>query len=225
MGPRGQGLEVKGVAQVEEEKAHRKVQTFTRRFLKGYKGFVGYLDGTQCCSPWQYSSTVIEDILSSYDIRYVIQHELYGVPEVYDVISALSSLGQMTFKYVGRVWDSLTPEERRELLNSVIAAVAEVGLEALLINVARRLEALKDQAVRRNIHEAVRLYLKGTKELKELAHDIALGLWPGEGQTDEEKQALTDFWKGIELADYVPEEKVKGLVRRYIMKAIHDMNS
>jgi hypothetical protein len=225
MGPRGQGLEVKGVAQVQEGKAHRKVQAFTRRFLKGYKGFVGFPDGNGCCSPWWYSSIVVDGILNGYDIKDVIQHKLYGVPEVFDLMSALSHVGQMTFKYVERVWDGLTPEERMELLNSVVTAAAEVGLEALLINVARRLEALKDQAVRRNIHEAVRLYLKGAKGFEELAHDIASGLWPGEGQTDEERQALEDFWKGIKLADYVPEEKVEGLVRRYLMKAVHVMNS
>jgi len=212
------------MAQVQEGKAHRKVQAFTRRFLKGYKDFVGFPDGNGCCSPWWYSNIVVKGI-PSYDIRYVIQHELYGVPEVYDLMSALSHVGQMTFKYVERVWDGLTPEERMELLNSIMTAAAEVGLEALLINAARRLEALKDQAVRRNIHEAVRLYLKGAKGFGELARDIASGLWPGEGQTDEERQAIADFWKGIELADFVPEEKVKELVRRYLMKAVHDMHS
>ena len=103
-----------------------------------------------------------------------------------------------------KLWNKLTPEQRKAFLKDFIHSVALEGLEGFLDMVGGDL-TLKD----------VEDYLSGKISFHDLMDKLAKKYDVEDYEPYDEVAA--SFWAGVSLADYVSDEELKELVRKYVL--------
>ena len=102
------------------------------------------------------------------------------------------------------LWNKLTPEQRKAFLKDFYHSVALEGLEGFLDTVGGDLN-LKD----------VEDYLSGKISFRDLMDKLAKK-YDVEDYEPYDEEAKS-FWAGASLADYVSDEELKELVRKYVL--------
>ena len=139
-----------------------------------------------------------------------------------DYLSRLSGMDYGAFK---KLWDRLTNEQKREVLDSVIDELAFFGIRSLFHRIAFELTYygiftgkkfnMKDVA---KVVEAAKDYLNKRIDYHELMETIANVLWPSE--EDKKSTAYEDFWRGADLADYVGDNTLNKIIKEYLVEKV-----
>ncbi|MFP3265778.1 MAG: hypothetical protein RXO54_08110 [Acidilobus sp.] len=103
-----------------------------------------------------------------------------------------------------QLWSKLTPEQKRAFLKDLIHDVALDGLEEFLDYVGGDLDI-----------NAVKDYLNGKISFRDLMDRLAKKYDVDEYEPYDE--VAGGFWHGVSLADYVSDEELKELVRKYVL--------
>jgi len=153
-------------------------------------------------STWDFADLTITSLED-----YLTDLNLYGETSV-DLLASLAYeasgdlwMDENEFK---RLWSKLTPEQKKAFLKNLIHEIATYGLEEFLGTVGGDL-SLKD----------VEAYLNGKKSFRDLMDKLAKKL-----HVDEEESYYSEgegFWSGAFLADYLTDEEVKELVKKYVL--------
>ena len=118
----------------------------------------------------------------------------------YDAVSDLS----IDKKEFVELWNKLTPEQRKAFLKDFYHNVALDGLEEFLDYVSGEL----------NLND-VKDYLDGKISFRDLMNKLAK-VYDVEEYEPYDEYAKS-FWAGVSLADYVSDEELKDLVRKYVL--------
>jgi len=79
---------------------------------------------------------------------------------------------------------------------------------------------MENKDVREKIINAAKRYLNGEIDLYDLAEELENVLWPAESREIEDDQAVEYFWDGIGLTDYIEENEIKEMVKRYLVNEL-----
>ena len=137
-----------------------------------------------------------------------------------DLIVTLAGWAGRSYKEFKGLWDSLSDKEKSEALADIESETAVLGFEELLKVIAADFDVMEDKDMREKIINAAKRYVNGEIDL----HDFAVGLedilWPTEKDKKDYEQAVMDYWDGIGLTDYIEEDKVKAMVKEYLIKEL-----
>jgi hypothetical protein len=137
-----------------------------------------------------------------------------------DLIEVLASWADSPYEDFKEIWVSLSDEEKKEALGEIEYEIAVIGFEGLLKGIAADLYVMENKDVREKIINAAKRYLNGEIDLYDLAEELENVLWPAESREIEDDQAVEYFWDGISLTDYIEENEVKELVKRYLVNEL-----
>jgi len=137
-----------------------------------------------------------------------------------DLIEVLASWANRPYEDFKGIWGSLSNEEKEKALGEIEYEIAVLGFESLLKGIAADLYVMENKDVRERIIDAAKRYLNGEIDLYDLAEELENVLWPAESREIEDDQAVEYFWDGIGLTDYIEKDKVKELVKRYLIEEL-----
>lgn len=136
-----------------------------------------------------------------------------------DTIDHLSRLSDIDYDAFKEMWDMLTNEQKREVLDSVIHEMALLGIEWLFKDIAydvthdEKLNKAMDKVV-----EAAKDYLDKRIDYHELMNRIADIFWPNE--EDKKSTVYEDFLRGAGLADYIDKDELNEIIKEYLLGKI-----
>jgi len=137
-----------------------------------------------------------------------------------DLIDMLASWAGLSYDDFKRIWDDLLDSEKNEVLDAVVYRMAVAGFEELLRRIATASYVRKNWDVRKKIIDMAKKYVRGKIDLDDLSEGIVDVLWGTEKDTELGKRYIWDFWSGITLNNYIDEETVKELVRKYLIEEL-----
>jgi hypothetical protein len=137
-----------------------------------------------------------------------------------ELIDTLARLAGYSYENFKEVWDSLSDKEKEEALGEIEYRIAVLGFKELLKGISTDLYIRENKEMREKIIDIAKKYVNGEIDL----HDFAVGLedilWPTEKDKKDYEQAVMDYWDGITLTDYIEEDKVKAMVKEYLIKEL-----
>jgi disulfide oxidoreductase YuzD len=159
-----------------------------------------YMDGADF--PDEYAVDVINHILNDYNS--------HNYDDLVTFLADAVDWKEQTFKR--RIWDTLTDEEKAELVNRLVRRIAEDGMMYYLDIVRENIFYLTDSA-RGELAKQIRdRYLNGSISFQDMIKGI---LWTIRPDIDEGYK-LRWAQTGFELAKYLDEGTVKKFVRGYL---------
>ena len=137
-----------------------------------------------------------------------------------ELIEVLASWAGRSYKDFKGLWDSLTDKEKNEALGEIEYEIAVLGFESLLKGIAADFDVMENKDMREKIINAAKRYLNGEIDFYDLAEELENIFWPTEKDKEEYGEALRHFWDGIGLTDYIEENEVKEMVKRYLIEEL-----
>ncbi len=137
-----------------------------------------------------------------------------------DLIDILARWADTPYEDFKGVWDGLSKEEKERALGEIEYEIAVIGFESLLKGIAADFDVMENKDVREKIINAAKRYLNGEIDLYDLAEELENIFWPTEKDKEEYEEALRYFWDGIGLTDYIEENEVKEMVKRYLIEEL-----
>jgi hypothetical protein len=189
---------------VEIKENEKKIDALASKVLSGFKGFFDSAD-----APWSYSATVI-DFIKDYFDNYNDK----------DLISFLTEISGVNYNEFNKDWNSLSEEQKKKAIDIIISDIAELGLESLFMAIANAWEVYDYSDVRLRIMKVAKDYLNNKIDFSNMAFEIENIFWPNEKIKEKEKDDIDNYWKGIELIDYIPISKALELVQKYLINEI-----
>jgi len=74
--------------------------------------------------------------------------------------------------------------------------------------------------MREKIIDVAKRYVNGEIDLYNFAVGLENILWPTEDEKKKYDEAVRDYWDGIGLTDYIEEDKVKEMVKEYLIEEL-----
>jgi hypothetical protein len=167
----------------------------------------------------QVSETPWADAMDS--IEYL---EDFENPNDSELIGTLATWAGRSYKDFKGLWDGLSDKEKSEALADIEYEIAVLGFESLLKGIAADFDVMDNRDMREKIINAAKRYLDGEIDFYDMAEELENIFWPTEEDKKEYEQALRYFWDGIELADYIEKDKVKEMVKRYLVEELEALN-
>lgn len=137
-----------------------------------------------------------------------------------DLIDVLARWAGRSYEDFKRVWDSLSEEEKERALGEIEYEIAVIGFESLLKGIAADFDVMENKDVRERIINAAKRYLNGEIDFYDLAEELENIFWPTEEDKEKYEEGLRHFWDGIGLTDYIEENEVKEMVKRYLIEEL-----
>ena len=141
-----------------------------------------------------------------------------------ELIGTLAAWAGRSYKDFKGLWDGLSDKEKSEALADIEYEIAVLGFEDLLKVIAADFDVMDNKDMREKIINAAKRYLNGEIDLYDMAEELENIFWPTEEDKKEYEQALRYFWDGIGLTNYIEEDKVKEMVRRYLVEELEALN-
>jgi hypothetical protein len=141
-----------------------------------------------------------------------------------ELIGTLAAWAGRSYKDFKGLWDGLSDKEKSEALADIEYEIAVLGFESLLKVIAADFDVMDNKDMREKIINAAKRYLNGEIDLYDMAEELENIFWPTEEDKKEYEQALRYFWDGIGLTDYIEEDKVKEMVKRYLVEELEALN-
>jgi len=163
----------------------------------------------------QVSETPWADAMDS--IEYLEDFEDLNDNDLIDVLARWAGRSYEDFK---GIWGSLSKEEKEKALGEIEYEIAVIGFESLLKGIAADFDVMENKDIREKIINAAKRYLNGEIEFYDLAEELENIFWPTEKDKEENNEALRYFWDGIGLTDYIEENEVKEMVKRYLIEEL-----
>jgi len=137
-----------------------------------------------------------------------------------ELIDTLATLAGYSYKDFKRIWGSLSDKEKNEALAEIEYRIAVLGFKELLKGISTDLYIMENKEMRKKILDIAKKYVNGEIDL----HDFAVGLedilWPSEKDKEDYKDVIMDYWDGVALTDYIEEDKVKAMVKEYLIEEL-----
>jgi hypothetical protein len=137
-----------------------------------------------------------------------------------DLIDTLARWAGRSYEDFKGIWDSLSDKEKEKALGEIEYEIAVIGFESLLKGIAADFYVMENKDVRERIINAARKYVSGEIDLYDLAEELENIFWPTEEDKRKYEEALRHFWDGIGLTDYIEENEVKEMVKRYLIEEL-----
>ena len=176
---------------------------------------VGMVMGSYGIYLRQVSETPYADAMDS--IEYLEDFENLNDRELIDTLATWAGRSYEVFK---GVWEGLSDKEKEEALGEIEYEIAVIGFESLLKGIAADFDVMENKDVREKIINAAKRYLNGEIDFYDLAEELENVFWPTEEDKKKYEEGLRYFWDGIGLTDYIEEDKVKEMVKRYLIEEL-----
>jgi len=163
----------------------------------------------------QVSETPWADAMAS--VEYLEDFEDLNDSDLIDVLARWAGRSYKDFK---EIWVSLSDKEKKEALGEIEYEIAVIGFESLLKGIAADFDVMENKDIRERIINAAKRYLNGEIDFYDLAEELENIFWPTEEDKKEYEEALRHFWDGIGLTDYIEENEVKEMVKRYLIEEL-----
>ena len=137
-----------------------------------------------------------------------------------ELIDTLARLAGYSYEDFKEVWDGLSDKEKNEALAEIEYRIAVLGFKELLKGISTDLYIRKNKEMREKIVDIAKKYVNGQIDLYDLSVELENILWPTEKDKKEYEEAVMDYWDGITLTDYIEEDKVKEMVKEYLIKEL-----
>jgi hypothetical protein len=137
-----------------------------------------------------------------------------------DLIDTLARWAGRSYEDFKGIWGSLSKEEKERALGEIEYEIAVIGFESLLKGIAADFYVMENKDVRERIINAAKRYVNGEIDLYDFAVELENIFWPTEEDKKEYEEALRYFWDGIGLTDYIEEDKVKEMVKEYLIEEL-----
>jgi len=134
-----------------------------------------------------------------------------------DLIDTLARWAGRSYEDFKRIWGSLSKEEKERALGEIEYEIAVIGFESLLKGIAADFDVMENKDIRERIINAAKRYLNGEIDFYDLAEELENIFWPTEEDKKEYEEGLRHFWDGIGLTDYIEEDKVRAMVKEYLI--------
>jgi len=134
-----------------------------------------------------------------------------------ELIGTLATWAGRSYKDFKRIWEGLSKEEKEKALGEIEHEIAVIGFESLLKGIAADFDVMENKDVRERIINVAKRYLNGEIDFYDLAEELENIFWPTEEDKKEYEEGLRYFWDGIGLTDYIEENEVKEMVKRYLI--------
>jgi len=158
--------------------------------------------------PWEVSYLFINDL-----------RRIETSPEDFredSVLFTLEMASDVDYRELKKYWDKLSIEERKEAIHKIIQAMAALGLMAAVGSIAINTRPSQKEEILRIASE----YDKGEITYKEMVSDIEDVLWPTREERAKYWKDIEEYEKVMALADYLPAEAIKRIIRAYFIDMI-----
>jgi hypothetical protein len=163
----------------------------------------------------QVSETPWADAMDS--VEYLEDFEDLNDRELIEVLATWAGRSYEDFK---GVWDGLSDKEKEKALGEIEYEVAVIGFEGLLKGIAADFDVMENKDIREKIINAARKYVNNEIDFYDLAEELENVFWPTEEDKKKYDEALRHFWDGVGLTDYIEEDKIKEMVKRYLVEEL-----
>jgi len=137
-----------------------------------------------------------------------------------ELIDTLARWAGRSYKDFKGIWDSLSKEEKERALGEIEYEIAVIGFESLLKGIAADFDVMENKDIRERIINAAKRYLNGEIDFYDLAEELENIFWPTEEDRKKYEEGLRHFWDGIGLTDYIEENEIKEMVKRYLIEEL-----
>ena len=137
-----------------------------------------------------------------------------------ELIETLARLAGYSYENFKEVWESLTDKEKEEALGEIEYRIVVRGFKELLKAISTDLYIRENKEMREKIIDIAKKYVNGEIDSYDFAVGLENILWPTEKDKEEYKEAVMDYWDGIGLTDYIEEDKVKEMVKEYLIEEL-----
>jgi hypothetical protein len=140
-----------------------------------------------------------------------------------ELIDTLARLAGYPYENFKEVWESLSDKEKEEALGEIEYRIVVLGFKELLKAISTDLYIRENKEMREKIIDVAKRYVNGEIDLYNFAVELENILWPTEKDKEDYKDARMDYWDGIGLTDYIEEDKVKEMVKEYLIEELESV--
>ncbi len=137
-----------------------------------------------------------------------------------ELIETLARLAGYPYENFKEVWESLSDKEKEEALGEIEYRIVVLGFKELLKAISTDLYIRENKEMREKIIDVAKRYVNGEIDLYDFAVELENILWPTEDEKKKYDEAVRDYWDGIGLTDYIEEDKVKEMVKEYLIEEL-----
>jgi len=137
-----------------------------------------------------------------------------------ELIETLARLAGYPYENFKEVWEGLSDKEREEALGEIEYRIVVLGFKELLKGIATDFYIMENKEMREKIIDVAKRYVNGKIDLYNFAVELENILWPTEDDKKKYDEAVRDYWDGIGLTDYIEEDKVKEMVKEYLIEEL-----
>lgn len=137
-----------------------------------------------------------------------------------ELIDTLARLAGYPYENFKEAWESLSDKEKEEALGEIEYRIVVLGFKELLKAISTDLYIRENKEMREKIIDVAKRYVNGEIDLYDFAVGLENILWPTEDDKKKYDEAVRDYWDGIGLADYIEEDKVKEMVKEYLIEEL-----
>jgi hypothetical protein len=137
-----------------------------------------------------------------------------------ELIETLARLAGYPYENFKEAWEGLSDKEKEEALGEIEYRIAVLGFKELLKAISTDLYIRENKEMREKIIDVAKRYVNGEIDLYDFAVGLENILWPTEDDKKKYDEAVRDYWDGIGLTDYIEEDKVKEMVKEYLIEEL-----
>jgi hypothetical protein len=189
--------EVGGMATVTSDK----VENVVEMVVRGYSKLLEVATATP--------STDTLDFVESLE-------EYYDLDDT-DLIYTLATWARLSYDDFKRIWDGLTDSQKNKALDEIEYRLAIVGFENLMKRWTNDYYVKKNPDLMQKMINIAKKYVSGKIDLDDFSDALKNLLWPTEKDREMDKREYWNFLSGMTLANYIDEETVKEIVKKYLI--------
>ena len=137
-----------------------------------------------------------------------------------ELIETLARLAGYPYENFKEVWESLNDKEKEEALGEIEYRIVVLGFKELLKAISTDLYIRENKEMREKIIDVAKRYVNGEIDLYNFAVGLENIFWPTEDEKKKYIEAVRDYWDGIGPTDYIEEDKVKEMVKEYLIEEL-----
>ena len=134
-----------------------------------------------------------------------------------DLIDTLASWAGLSYDDFKRIWEGLTDSEKNEALDAIEYRLAIVGFENLMKRWTNNYYVKKNPDLMQKMINIAKKYVSDKIDLDDFSDALKNLLWPTEKDREMDKREYWNFLSGMTLANYIDEETVKEIVKKYLI--------
>jgi hypothetical protein len=134
-----------------------------------------------------------------------------------ELIDTLASWAGLSYDDFKRIWDGLTDSQKNKALDAIEYRLAIVGFENLMKRWTNDYYVKKNPDLMQKMINIAKKYVSGKIDFNDFSDALKNVLWPTEKDREMDKREFWNFLSGMTLANYIDEETVKEIVKKYLI--------